>query len=71
MSCQKLSGQTSVSPSPPSNHLPHCRGLRAGGGCFTPEFVWNTHANLSAQILLPSKKAEAGMENKGLDEDPA
>lgn len=26
---------------------------------------------LSAPILLPSKKAEAGIGNKGLDEDPA
>lgn len=70
-SCQKLSGQSNVSPKPLSNHLSHCHTLRAGDGFFIIELVFNSHPNLSAKVLLSSKRAEAGTDNKALDENPA
>lgn len=71
MFCQKLSGQTNVSPKTLSNHLSRCHTLRAGDGFFLIELVFNSHPNLSPKVLLSSKKAEAGIDNKALDENPA
>ena len=70
-SCQKLSGQSNVSPNPPANHLSYFHALRAGDGCIITELVFNSWADLSAEFHLPSKRAEIGTENQALDRNPA